>query len=89
MARPQEISLQPVVFNEDESTIRFVSQIVFCQEVGEELTIFEDRVDRAAEEPGFATKCPDRVPIGCVILSDFKVLALEHFGFHAVFYFGV
>ena len=75
-----------VVFGDHERGIWFVPQIIVREKVCEQLSIFEDRVDRLSQETGVAAERAHRVPIGRAILPDLKVIGLEHLGFHAADY---
>ena len=78
--------MHAVAFGDHEGRIRFVPQIIVCEKVCEQLSVFEDRVDRVSQETGVAAERAHRVSIGRAIPPDLKAIDLEHLGFHAADY---
>jgi hypothetical protein len=53
-ARPDQISLDPLILCDYERRVWLVFQVIPGQKIGKQFAIFENRVDRVPQETGFA-----------------------------------
>jgi hypothetical protein len=73
----QEESNHRIVDRNNQGCVRFTPQIVIGKEVGEQIPILENWINRATEETGLAANSTYRTPINRCVPADY-----ERFGVH-------
>src|SRR5438067_10756704 len=64
LARAEQVPAYLAVELEHERRLGFFVGVIGREEIGEQLVVVVNRIDRFAQEPGLATESPDRGAIG-------------------------
>src|ERR1700730_2971408 len=77
-ARTEQIAADFTVHLENERRFRLVIGIIGGEKIGEQLSIFVNRINRFAEKSSLATELPDRLAIGTPITPDGECFLAVH-----------
>src|SRR5689334_2912672 len=78
-AAAEQVATQLAVLLDHERRLGFVVRVVGGEEIGEELAVFVDGIDRLTEEPGLATQPPHRFAIAPAVAADDVSIEVLHF----------
>ena len=78
LARTQQIPANFAVRFQDKRRFGLPVGVISGKKIGEELSIFVDRIDRFAEKASLATQTPHRVAVGFAITADAKRFLAAH-----------
>jgi hypothetical protein len=78
----EEESDHRIIDRDDKGRVWFTSKIVVGKKIGEQISIFENRIDRSAEKAGVAANLPDGGAIVSSVAADYDlrctIIILQH-----------
>src|SRR5712691_5028085 len=78
LARAQKVTANFTIDFDDERRFRFVIGVISGEKIGEQLSIFVNRVDRLTQKPGLAAQFSHRLAIGTAVAANRESVLVVH-----------